>query len=141
MTGRQLGVDRVGLAAPPAGMRVGLVDLDHRGALAEEVAGQSGGIGAGRLDSDSLDLAEGSEPGEEFAVAAGGDREGSGPEQRPTLIERCGVVGVGVSVDSTDDPAIVLVHDLHCCPSLIGGTAGRVGGHNSDEALVASRFL
>jgi hypothetical protein len=43
----------------------------------------------------------------------------------------------GVPSDQTD----LLVHAVHCCPSLIGGTAGRVGGHNSDEALVANRFL
>jgi hypothetical protein len=50
-------------------------------------------------------------------------------------------MGVGVRVDTADDAAALLVHALHCCPALIGGTAGRVGGHNSDQALVASRFL
>jgi hypothetical protein len=127
VTRRQLSVDRVGLPAPPAGMRVGLVDLDYHDALANEISGQPGGVGAGRLDSDALDLAERPEPGKEFAVAAGGDRKRLGLEQGSALIEHRGVVSVGVCVDTADDSAGVLVHDLHCCPSLIGGTA-RSGG-------------
>lgn len=61
-------------------MRMGLVDLDHGDALADEVAGHPGGIRTGRLDPAALDLAEGPEPDKELAVAAGGDREGPGPE-------------------------------------------------------------
>jgi hypothetical protein len=137
----QFGVDRVGLAAPAPGVRVGLVDLEHLHALRDEMPGQSGGEGAGRLHTDPVDRAEAAQPRQQVAIARRGDVERLGCQKRSAVVERRGVMAVGVRVDATDDATPALVHALHRCPSLIGGTAGRVGGHNSDEALVASRFL
>ena len=141
MTGGQLGVDRVGLAASPARVCVRLVDLEHPDTLGEQMAGQAGSVGAGRLHPDPLDQAERGKPGQQLAVTRGGDRKRLASQQAPTLVKRRGLVGIGVRVDAADDTTDLLLHAVHCCPSLIGGTAGRVGGHNSDEALVANRFL
>jgi hypothetical protein len=105
------------------------------------MTGQAGRVRAGRFHADPVDLAEASQPGEQLRIARSGHLERLGRQKRSAVVERCGVMGVGVRVDTADDAAALLVHALHCCPSLIGGTAGRVGGHNSDEALVASRFL
>lgn len=138
MTCRQLSIDRIGLPPSPVGMRVGLVDLDHRGALANEIPGQPGGVGAGRLDSDALNLAERPEPGKEFTVAASGGRKRPGLMQGSPFVKHCGVVNVGVRVDSADDPTSALVHDLHCCPSLIGGTARSGGPMKSRPAFPAA---
>src|SRR5512132_4318215 len=61
-------------------------------------------------------------------------------EQRTALIERRGVMGVGVRVNPTDNER-VLLHAVHAVLSIReGGPVGK-GGQNSDEALVASRFL
>jgi hypothetical protein len=50
-------------------------------------------------------------------------------------------MGVGVRVHAADDERVLL---LHAVPAVLsvrkGGPAGK-GGQNSDEALVASRFL
>ena len=132
----QLGVDRVALAAEPSRVRVRLVDLEHFDALGEEMAGQAGGVGSGRFHADAVELAEATQPSEKVYVAAGGHGEGCAAQQRSAVVDHRGVMAVGVCVDTADDDtARVVVHALHRCPSLIGGTAGRVGGHNSDEAL------
>ena len=47
-----LGVDRVGLALPAAGLAVRPVDLDHGDAGLGEEPGQPGPVGAGALDPD-----------------------------------------------------------------------------------------
>jgi len=50
-------------------------------------------------------------------------------------------MAVGVRVNTTDDKRVLLLHALHAVPSVHkGGPVGK-GGQNSDEALVASRFL
>jgi hypothetical protein len=122
-------------------VRVRLVDLEHADARGDQDPCQGGGVGAGGLHADPVDLAEAVQPLQQLAVSGSGRLEGLGPQQRSTIIESGCVVGVGVRIDAADDAAVGLVHAVHCCPSLIGGTAGRAGGHNSDEALVASRFL
>jgi hypothetical protein len=44
-------------------------------------------------------------------------------------------------VNAADDNTLVVVHAASAVPSIPeGGPVGK-GGHNSDEALVASRFL
>lgn len=122
-------------------MRVRLVDLEHLDATGDEQTRQTSGEGTGRLHSDAVELAEALKPSEQLSIADRGDRERLGAQQRSAVVDRRGVMGVGVRVDASDYPEVLLVHAVHCCPSLIGGTAGREGGHNSDEALVASRFL
>ena len=71
VTGRHLGVDRVGLPATPARVRVRLVDLEHPDALSDEMARQAGRVGAGRLHADPVDHAERREP----SPAARGSRQ------------------------------------------------------------------
>ena len=58
----QLGVDRVALPAPAAGVRVRLVDLDDPHATAAQIAHQPSRVGAGRLDRDHVELAESAQP-------------------------------------------------------------------------------
>ena len=50
-----LGVDRVALAAPPAAVRVRLVDLEHLKALGAQVAHQPGRVAAGRFHAQRSD--------------------------------------------------------------------------------------
>jgi hypothetical protein len=64
---------------------------------------------------------------------------GASHEQTATLIQRRGVIDVGVRVHPVDDKRILLRHALHAVLSIREG-AGPVGkgGHNSDEALAAA---
>jgi hypothetical protein len=51
------------------------------------------------------------------------------------------MVAVGVSVDAADNERLLVHHPVPAVLSIReGGPVGK-GGHNSDEALVASRFL
>src|SRR5215207_9176510 len=51
------------------------------------------------------------------------------------------MVAVDVSVDAADNERLLLLHPVPAVLSIReGGPVGK-GGHNSDEALVASRFL
>jgi len=50
---RGLGVDRVGLALPAAGLAVGTVHLDQRHLLVLQVAGQAVAVDARALDADA----------------------------------------------------------------------------------------
>jgi hypothetical protein len=50
-------------------------------------------------------------------------------------------MSIGVRVDATDDNEIVLGHAVHAVLSFREGGPVVTGGQNSDEALVASRFL
>ena len=67
-----LGVDRVGLAAQPARLAVGTVDLDHLDAVSAQVTSQSGSVGAGALDADLVDLAVATHPRQQLGVALRG---------------------------------------------------------------------
>jgi hypothetical protein len=46
LAGRGLGIQQVGLAAAPTGMRVGLVDLHDPNTPGQQVAGEPGAVGA-----------------------------------------------------------------------------------------------
>jgi len=61
---RHLGVDRIALATPPARMRVRPVDFDRLDPARAQIANQSGRVGAGGLDADDVDAAEGLKPGQ-----------------------------------------------------------------------------
>jgi hypothetical protein len=54
-SGRHLGIDRIALAPPTAGVRVRLIDLDDPHAMLAQIADQGGGIRTGRLDRDHVD--------------------------------------------------------------------------------------
>ena len=57
------------------------------------------------------------------------------------MIQYRGMMGIGVRVNPTDDERVLLLHAVHAVLSVReGGPVGK-GGQNSDEALVASRFL
>ena len=58
VAGGQFGVDRIALAAPPARVRVRLVDLEHLQALGAQVTHQPSGIAARRLHADRGDRRE-----------------------------------------------------------------------------------
>jgi len=57
------------------GLSVGSVDLDDSEALAGQVSGDAGAVGAGALDADQVDVTERGEPRDNAAVAAGGGIE------------------------------------------------------------------
>lgn len=121
-------------------MRVWLVDLDDADPAGLERAHESGRVGARRLDADPLDAAVAAQPAEQARVAGAGRREGGGAEQPPLQIEHRHVVLVGVRVDAGDDSPSVIRHPFSHRPFAWGRQAG-TGGHNSDEALAANRFL
>jgi hypothetical protein len=120
---------------------VRLVDLDDDDAVLVQVAREPGRIGAGRRDRDHLDRAEAPQPGQQRAVAAACGREPLGPQQRAALIERSGLVRIGVRVDAADDNDLAVLHAVRVVLSIPKGGPVGTGGHNTDEALVASRFL
>src|SRR2546423_1516288 len=74
-------VDRVALAEPLPGMRVGLVDLHDREPVREQCPYEAGRVGAGRLDADPLDMSMSAQPAEQAAVALGRGRERRRREQ------------------------------------------------------------
>jgi hypothetical protein len=119
---------------------MGLVDLDHRDPAREERAHERGGVGAGRLHSDPQDLTMALQPVGELPVAARRGRECPGGQKPALLVEHRGVVGVGVRVDPAGDAEPGWRHHGHAVLPVRAGRAGS-GGHNSDEALVGSRFL
>jgi hypothetical protein len=51
-----------------------------------------------------------------------------------------GLVGIGVSVDAADSEPLLVLHALPAVLSSARAAVGK-GGHKSDEALVAGRFL
>ncbi len=106
-SGSRFGVDRVGLAAQPACLAVGPVDLDDLDALPAQVPGQPGAVGAGALDTDLVDLAVAAHPPEQFGVAGGGVVERRGPGDVPGRgVDHHRHVRVGMGVhparDATD---------------------------------------
>jgi hypothetical protein len=138
---RHLGVDRVALAAPPACVRVRPVDLDDVDVSRAQIAHQSSRVGAGGLDADDADAAEALKPSQQRPIAVGRGREGADAEQAPVLVERRGVVRIGVGVDAARDQSARARHPVHAVPSVERAAPAGAGGQNSDEARVASRFL
>jgi hypothetical protein len=139
--GSHFGVDRIGLAAPAARVRVRLVDLNHGDFARPEVADKAGGEAAGRFDADDGDRSEGLKPGQQGPVALRRRRERLGTQESAALVERRGVVGVGVGVNPARDRPARARHAAHAVPFLKRAASAGAGGQNSDEARVASRFL
>ncbi len=79
-------------------------------------------------------------PGDQPRVPLSGGRERGRAEQPSLLVEDSDVVLVGVRIDTRDDNASLIVHPSLHRPFGSGRQAG-TGGHNSDEALAANRFL
>jgi hypothetical protein len=106
-----------------------------------QIADRGGGIRTGRLDRDHLDLPESPQPVHQPRVAGSRGRETRRGEQSAAPVQRGGVMSVGVRVNPTDDERVLLLHAVRAVLSIReGGPVGK-GGQNSDEALVASRFL
>jgi hypothetical protein len=85
--GGELGVDRIGLPAPATGVRMGLVDLEHADTGTDEMTGQAGGVGAGRLDADPVDPSGASQPGEQLQIARRGRLDRLGRQQHSAVVE------------------------------------------------------
>ena len=135
----QLGIDRIALAHASARVRMGLVDLEHP--LRAQIPNQPGRVAAGRLDADHGELAEARQPAKELGVAVHGRRKALRAEQRAALIQSGGMVAIGVRIYSANNERLLVLHPVPAVLSIReGGPVGK-GGHNSDEALVASRFL
>ena len=142
--GGHLRVDRVALADTPAGMRVRLVDLDDPNAVLAQVAHERGGIGAGRLDRDGVDLSEAAQPVQQLPVSRRRGRKALRGEQRSALIERRGVMGVRVRVNPANNERVLLRHAVHAVLSVRraarSGRADRtVTRHFCDQVPMRSR--
>jgi len=122
-----LGLDRVALAAPTTGARVGLVDLYDLQALAAPVAHESGRVASGRLSAQCADRAKPVGPAKQAGVAAGVSREGPHPHGPAAVVQDRGVVGVGVCVDPDHDLAIRGCHAGHRRPAVRVDGAARGG--------------
>ena len=134
---RGFGVDGVGLAAAPSRLAVGAVHLHHADALAGEAARQAGAVAAGALHADAHQLAPGSQPGEQFAIAGARRRERFGAQQAPRRIDGGGDVVVAVGVHAADDFNRLLGHNdaaLLRAHRTGMGTAGRDGGQDTHGA-------
>jgi hypothetical protein len=62
-------------------------------------------------------------------------------EQRSALIQRDRVMSVRMRVDPANNQRVLLTACCACRPFCPEGGLVEKGGQNSDEALVASRFL
>jgi hypothetical protein len=138
--GGQLGIDRVALAEPLPRMPVRLVDLDDPDPAGAEGTHESRRVGAGRFDPDALDLSVALQPADQLRVAVrcGWKR---GRIKQPSLqVDDRHVVLVGVRIHAANHAASLICHPSLHRPFGSGRQAG-TGGHNSDEALAANRFL
>ena len=101
--GGGLGVDRVGLTLPAAGLAVRAVDLDQLDPCRLQDCGQPGPVGPGALNPDPHQLPEACAARPAARVAGRGGRELPVPQQPAGRVERGGGVGVFVRVDPTGD--------------------------------------
>ncbi len=124
--GGELGVDRVALTEPGSRVRVRLVDLDDTDPFRDQLADEAGRVGAGRLDSDPVDLPEATHPLDQLSIPVSGRRERGRAEQPALPVDDSDVVLVGVRVDTRDHRHPFLRHSLHTVPSPVGA-AGRDG--------------
>ena len=99
---RQMGVDRVGLAAAAAGLAGRLLALDHRQAGGGDRAGQPDPVAAGALDGHHQPRSRGvvEDPGQHFGVAAGVVADLAGGDDRAAGVGDLHLVGVAVGVDT-----------------------------------------
>src|SRR6476661_314185 len=99
-----MGVDRVGLAAAPAGVAGRLLALDHRHTGGADGAGQADPVAAGAFDGYHQPRSRGvvEDPGQHFGVAAGGVADLAGGDDRAVGVGDLDFVGVAVGVDTDD---------------------------------------
>jgi hypothetical protein len=94
------GVGGIRLAGAPASLAVGSIDLDHRDARGAQRSSEARPIGAGALDTDLVDGAEGEQPGEQLVVAGGSGFEALHPQQPADVVERGSHMHIEVGVDT-----------------------------------------
>ena len=87
-------------------MHVRPVDFHGLDRVSAEIADESGCVGAGGLHADHRELAELLEPREQGSLTARVGREGAGAQQPTAVIERGGVMGIGVRVDAAGDTPV-----------------------------------
>ena len=102
-SGGGLGIDRVGLAPPAAGLAVGAVDLNHDLALRAQEASQPGPIAAGPFHPAGCHLAKSAGPVQQRPIAARRGRIASWPGDGRTVVGD-GDVDIAVGVDPDRDP-------------------------------------
>jgi hypothetical protein len=90
--GRRDDVLAIGLASAPTTLAVGAVNFDHTDALIVQMAGETGAVAAGALDTHEFERTEASEPAEQTAIAGRGGLEGLRPEQGTAVVQRSGDV-------------------------------------------------
>ena len=105
-----LGVDGVGLAAPPC-LAVGAVDLDDLDAGGGETAGEASPVGSGSFHPYTHQRAERAHPVQQLLIAAGVGIEAGAAQQPPHGVDDRGDVGVFVGVDPAEDLGSVCCHD------------------------------
>jgi hypothetical protein len=117
--------------------RFGAVDFHHRDTRLLEVPCQASPVGAGALDADHLDLAEGLEPTPELAVALRGRLELGRGQQRAPGVESGGDVEVAVGVDPARDDGVVFCHRGHCHSSQLPDSGGTTPAGTADKTVMS----
>jgi hypothetical protein len=97
-------------------LAVRAVDLDHPDALARQVAGEAGAIGAGALDTDHADVTEAGQPRNQAAIAARRGLERVDTEDAAVGVDGCSDMELGVGVDTAGDGDRGVLYDGHGHP-------------------------
>ena len=111
--------------------------------MVAQEAGQAGAVGAGALDTNPQDRAEGTQPGQEILVASGRGAELLDAEQATDRIQRGCHVGVEVGVHTPDDGAGGLYDGHVAIPSvafMVKGWHALAGTADGDRVACARGF-
>jgi hypothetical protein len=143
-SGGDLGVQRVGLAAPAPGLAVGTVDLDHDLAVTVQEARQPSPEAAGTFDPPALDLAQALGPAQQLGIAGRSGRDADGVQAPTKAVVGHRDVDLGVGIDPDRD-----LRGRWLCHggdgrllSVVGWTAptGRAGGHDCDGSVATGSY-
>jgi hypothetical protein len=103
-SGSGLGIDRVRLAPPAAGLAVRPVDLNHHLALRAQEASQPGPIAAGPFHPERCHLAKSAGPVQQRPIAPRRGRDLRRGQVAAELVGGVGDVDIAVGVDPDRDP-------------------------------------
>jgi hypothetical protein len=117
------------------------VDFDDEDPCLTEMPSQPGTVGAGALDTDSIQLAVALEPLHEGAIAGRRCRELTIAELAPEVINHGGMVALSVRVHAASDTNRRPCHAGHALPLLFAAVrwahaAVGIGGQASDGRLL-----
>ena len=143
-----LGVDRIGLTLPTAGLPVRAIDLDQLHPCRLQKSSQASPINPATFNPDPHQLPERAQPGQQCGVTGRGGRELTVPQQPAGRVECGGGVGVFVRVDPTGDLDVGLLaggggicHRGHVAspihPRSGAARTSRASGQDSDGYLLA----